>query len=79
MLLSFDLHVIILKSNQNIVKYFERKDDEVIEAKTIIETVERKYNIELSLPYMLFLIEIIENYFEVKVPMRWKFFLIRPR
>ena len=53
------------------------EEQEKIDAKTFYGFLEEKYNIKLTLPYVKFLIEILENYFNVQLPMVWKFFLLR--
>lgn len=50
-----------------------------IDVKQLFEDLEGKYDISLALPYIYFLIEIVENYFEKEVSEIWKFFLYRLR
>jgi len=47
------------------------------DAKKIIEDLTNIYNVKISLSYLKFLVDIIENYFEVKIPVLWKFFIVR--
>lgn len=54
----------LLKNNQTDVKH-------------LFDNLSETYKIKLSLPYLSFLIEIIENYFDVKIPDVCKFFLFR--
>jgi hypothetical protein len=34
-------------------------------------------DIKISIPYFMFLMDVVENYFEVSIPEVWKFFLAR--
>ncbi|MFX1395002.1 MAG: hypothetical protein ACFFAH_15725 [Promethearchaeota archaeon] len=52
----------------------ERKD---ISPKKIYKNLVKVSNVKLSLPYLNFLLEIAENYFEVEIPKVYKFFLLR--
>ena len=48
-----------------------------IDAKFFYGFLEKKYDTEISLPYLKFLIEIVENYFKTPIPIMWKFFILR--
>lgn len=53
-------------------------NDEIqIDIKDFFNNLAEGYNIKISLPYIRFLIDIVENYFEKKIPEVWKFFLYR--
>jgi len=55
----------------------QQERDKKFEVKSILEDLTNIADIKISLPYLKFLIEIVENYFEIKVPQMWKFFLLR--
>jgi hypothetical protein len=51
--------------------------DRNLDAKKIIEDLTNIYNVKISLSYLKFLVDIVENYFEVKIPVLWKIFIVR--
>lgn len=51
--------------------------EEKIAAKNIVDNLTSCLDIKISLPYLMFLIDIVENYFDVTIPELWKFFLAR--
>jgi len=51
--------------------------DKKTDAKQILEYLTNIYDVKISLPYLNFLVEIVENYFGLNVPSLWKFFLFR--
>ncbi len=71
---AFKLAEAISKKIEEISK---QERDKKVEAKTIMEDLTNIADVKISLPYLKFLVEIVENYFEVVVPPMWKFFLIR--
>jgi len=58
------------KLSETIVEYVNNsKKKEKFYSKKIIDTLERNHNIKINTPYLNFLLNIVENYFGVKVPM----------
>ena len=41
----------------------------------VLEDLEKMYETKISISYIKFLVDIVENYFQVKVPEHWKFLL----
>mgnify|MGYP006280233019 CR=1 FL=1 len=57
----------------------EKGEGQKIDVKQLFQDLEEKHNITLALPYIYFLMEIVENYFKKEVSEIWKFFLYRLR
>ena len=55
----------------------KQQKDKKTDAKQILEDLTNIYEVKISLPYLKFLVEIVENYFGLNVPSIWKFFLLR--
>ena len=51
------------------------KDLDKINATKILEDLEKTHNIKVDNPYLFYLIEIVKNYFEIKVPIIYDSFL----
>ena len=45
------------------------KENEKLYSKTLIEDLRKRHNIKVQMPYLDFLIEVAEHYFDVKVPL----------
>jgi hypothetical protein len=71
------LHMLAKELSQEIVDMTTNPNHTKVDSKDIISHLSKICNVKISLPYLIFLIEIIEQYFEVAVPMTWKFFLLR--
>ena len=63
--------------SKDIIELIKIEGEEKITAKHIVDNLTTIFNIEISLPYLMFLIDIVENYFDVTIPELWKFFLAR--
>jgi len=62
------------KLSETILEYVNNsKKKEKFYSKKIIDTLEKKYNLKINMPYLNFLLNIVENYFGVKVPMSSNF------
>jgi predicted transcriptional regulator len=57
----------------------EKGEDQKFDVKQLFRDLEEKHDITLALPYIYFLMEIVESYFEKEVSEVWKFFLYRLR
>jgi hypothetical protein len=57
----------------------EKGEGQKIDVKQLFQDLEESHNITLALPYIYFLMEIVENYFKKEVSEIWKFFLYRLR
>ncbi len=68
---------ILAKELLESISMVEQGDGSKIDVKKLLPNLEEKYNIKLTLPYINFLMEIIEKYFEKQVSEILKFFLIR--
>jgi hypothetical protein len=55
-------------SNSILEKVQKLKKDKKIYSRQIIEHLEKVHNVKISIPYLDFLFEIVENYFEVEIP-----------
>lgn len=55
----------------------QKGENQTIDVKQLFQDLEEKYEITLALPYIYFLMEIVENYFQKEISEVWKFFLYR--
>jgi len=62
--------IILRKEIQKAFKLSKELSEEVV-----LEDLEKIYKIKISITYSKFLVDIVENYFKVKVPEMWKFLL----
>lgn len=61
-----------------IIENFKRENHvKERDSKEIFSRLEKTHNTKLSLPYLTFLVEVVENYFKIEVPDVLKFFLYR--
>ncbi|MFW9771142.1 MAG: hypothetical protein ACFFBY_08010 [Promethearchaeota archaeon] len=55
--------------SKTIVEFIHNlKENERLYSKKLITELEKKHNIKIAIPYLDFLYEIVENYFEVQIP-----------
>jgi hypothetical protein len=55
--------------SNSIVEIIQKLDkDKKVFSRQIIKDLEKKHNVKISMPYLDFLYEIVENYFKVEVP-----------
>ncbi len=53
---------------ESIAEFVKKINGKEVQSKEILDHIAKKYNVEINIPYLDFLIEIVENYFNVKVP-----------
>ncbi|MBD3194151.1 MAG: hypothetical protein GF317_03790 [Candidatus Lokiarchaeota archaeon] len=53
---------------QSIVDYVNNFEGKEVQSKKILDYLAEKHNIEIKIPYLKFLTNIVENYFDVEVP-----------
>ena len=71
------LFILAKELSQEIMDLTQNPERSKIESKDIIGHLSEICNVKFTLPYLKFLMELVEYYFEVTVPMTWKFFLFR--
>jgi hypothetical protein len=70
-------HKLATELSKKVKTITKQSRDKKVEAKQILDDLTNIYDVKISLPYLKFLVEIVENYFELEVPPMWKFFLLR--
>jgi DNA-binding transcriptional ArsR family regulator len=70
-------YILAEELSNRVVEVRENGDKGLLDIKQLFEKLEKKYNIDLVLPYIVFLTDIVEKYFGVKVSDIWKFFTYR--
>ena len=71
------LYMLAKELSKEIIDLTQNPERSRIESKDIIGHLSEICNVKFTLPYLKFLMELVELYFEVTVPMTWKFFLFR--
>jgi hypothetical protein len=70
-------YILAKELSEKISELVKIEGKEKIAAKNIMDDLTTLSDIKISIPYFMFLMDIVENYFEVSIPEVWKFFLAR--
>ncbi len=70
-------YILAKELSKKIIELIKIEGKEKIAGKNIVDDLTTIFDIKISLPYLVFLIDIAENYFDVAIPEIWKFFLAR--
>jgi len=54
--------------SKSIAEFIQKKEGKALTSKLLIDYILEKYGEKIQTPYLTFLINIVQNYFKVKVP-----------